>query len=163
MLTKTKSKESRIKLRETAPAARSGGESRPFDYPHLYKIQAGDWRISYAVEHNRLAILVLEVLTPEGAAKADPVHEQMTKKMKIKLLDLPEVIATEEIKPEDVGKKIKIKLLDIPKVPAEAEPAPAADAQVLRIKFPHASAEKAGEAPDLSQGAKVTPLDAPSE
>jgi mRNA-degrading endonuclease RelE of RelBE toxin-antitoxin system len=163
MLTKTKSKESRIKLRETAPTARSGGESRPFEYPHLYKIQAGDWRISYAVEHNRLAILVLEVLTPEGAVKEDLAHEQLTKKMKIRLLDLPEVIATEEIKPEDVGKKIKIKLLDLPKAAAEEEPAPVTDAQVLKIKFPRGSAEKAGESPDLGQGAKVTPLDAPSE
>lgn len=162
MLNKTKSRESRIKLHQAAPAARTGGENRPFDYPHLYKIQAGDWRISYAVEHNRLAILVLEVLTPEGAVQQDPVHEQMTKKMKIKLLDLPEVIATEEIRPEDVGKKIKIKLLDLPTEPADEEPVPPTDAKILRIKFPGASAAEPAETPELGQEAKVTPLDSPS-
>ena len=60
---------------------RSGGEKRPLDYPHLYQIQAGDWRISYAVEHNRLAILVLEVLQSDGASSKDPAQDNLTKKI----------------------------------------------------------------------------------
>src|SRR5512135_2464752 len=105
--------ESAIKVYDSPDALRSGGEARPLEYPHLYQIQAGEWRISYAVEHNRLAILVLEVLTPEGTVRKDPDSEKMTRKMKIKLLDWPEGSPSRDLPPEELGKKLKIKLLDL--------------------------------------------------
>ncbi|HEX8991527.1 MAG TPA: hypothetical protein VF784_07590 [Anaerolineales bacterium] len=92
---------------------RSGGESRPLDYPHLYQIHAGDWRISYAVEHNRLAILVLEVLNPAGESSKDGARETLTQKMKIKLLDWPENSGHRQLPPEVVSGKWKIKWLDM--------------------------------------------------
>ena len=36
-------------------------------YDNLYRIRVGDWRISYAVEDDRLIVLVLEV-APRGGA-----------------------------------------------------------------------------------------------
>jgi len=36
-------------------------------YDNLYRIRVGDWRISYAVEDDRLIILVIEV-APRGGA-----------------------------------------------------------------------------------------------
>lgn len=36
-------------------------------YDNLYRIRVGDWRISYAVEDDRLIILVIEV-PPRGGA-----------------------------------------------------------------------------------------------
>src|SRR5512147_690458 len=107
--------ESHVKL--TAPElpadVRSGGENLPLDYPHLYQIQAGDWRISYAVEHNRLAILVLEVLNPDGSSSKDPIQENMKKRMKVKLLDWPEGGEEAQVPPEEVTKKLKIKWMDM--------------------------------------------------
>jgi mRNA-degrading endonuclease RelE of RelBE toxin-antitoxin system len=102
-----------VKLREDMPELRSGGENRPFEYPHLYRIQAGDWRISYAVEHNRLAILVLEVLTPEGTVRKDATADNLERKMKVKLLDWPEGSPSRDLPAEEVGKKLKIKFLDL--------------------------------------------------
>src|SRR5512143_418388 len=115
MATRIKTSESHVKLAtpELPADLRSGSEKRPLDFPHLYQIQAGDWRISYAVEHNRLAILVLEVLGAEGAAPKDPVQEQITRKMKVKLLDWPEGSPSKDLPPEELGKKVKIKLLDL--------------------------------------------------
>src|SRR5512147_1722768 len=105
--------ESHVKL--TAPElpadVRSGGENLPLDYPHLYQIQAGDWRISYAVEQNHLAILVLEVLNPDGSVRKDPASETLTRKMKVRLLDWPEGSPSRDLPPEELGKKVKIKLL----------------------------------------------------
>ena len=123
--------ESHVKL--TAPElpadVRSGGENLPLDYPHLYQIQAGDWRISYAVEHNRLAILVLEVLNPDGQSSKDSGRQ----KMKVKLLDWPEGAGKRELPPEVVSNKMKIKWLDLaedgePSEPEEAQGKP-------RIRF----------------------------
>jgi hypothetical protein len=102
-----------VKLHGVQTPVRSGGEKRPFEYPHLYQIQAGDWRISYAVEHNRLAILVLEVLTPEGSARKDPAADKLNRKMKVKLLDWPEGVPSRDLPPEELGKKIKIKFMDL--------------------------------------------------
>lgn len=91
MPTKTTNDKSRIKVHDMPDVSpRSGGEARPFDFPHLYRIRAGDWRISYAVEHDRLAVLVLEVLHPDKSAEEDPEREVVARKMKIRLLDLPE-------------------------------------------------------------------------
>jgi mRNA interferase RelE/StbE len=36
-------------------------------YQNLYRVRVGDWRISYAVEDDRLIVLVLEV-APRGGA-----------------------------------------------------------------------------------------------
>src|SRR5512141_3269710 len=92
MASKVRTAESHVKLGapEFPPGVRSGGENQPLEYPHLYQIQAGDWRISYAVENNRLAILVLEVLNADGSSSSDPVRATINKKMKVKLRDWPE-------------------------------------------------------------------------
>ncbi len=93
---------------------RSGGENLPLDYPHLYQIQAGDWRISYAVEHNRLAILVLEVLNAAGESSKDAAREKLKRNMKVKLLDWPEGSGKrEEVPAEVVANKMKIKWLPL--------------------------------------------------
>ena len=36
-------------------------------YQNLYRVRVGDWRISYAVEDDRLIVVVIEV-APRGAA-----------------------------------------------------------------------------------------------
>jgi mRNA interferase RelE/StbE len=36
-------------------------------YENLYRVRVGDWRISYAVEDDRLVVVVIEV-APRGAA-----------------------------------------------------------------------------------------------
>jgi len=36
-------------------------------YDNLYRVRVGDWRISYAIEDDRLIVLVLEV-APRGSA-----------------------------------------------------------------------------------------------
>jgi hypothetical protein len=183
MPTKLKPIDSQIRVYDAPEALRSGGESRPFEYPHLYQIQAGDWRISYAVEHNRLAILVLEVLTPEGVVRKDPASEKLTRKMKIKLLDWPEGSPSRDLPPEDLGKKLKIKLLDLADEVAADEHE--AHRQRTRIKLssppprkpgtgritrldPSRSAQnadatdQAAAASDPNPDRKVPPLDAPS-
>ena len=115
MPTKIRTAESHVKLAapELPAGIRSGGENHPLEYPHLYQIQAGDWRISYAVEHNRLAILVLEVLKADGESSKDPAGEKMTRKMKIKLLDWPEGSGNAQVPAEEISKKMKIKWLDM--------------------------------------------------
>ncbi len=116
--------ESHVKLAapELPAGIRSGGENLPLDYPHLYQIQAGDWRISYAVEHNRLAILVLEVLNPDGTSSKDGAQEKLTRKMKIKLLDWPDGSERREVPPEVVTNKMKIKWLDLAEESDGGEP-----------------------------------------
>src|SRR5512142_264450 len=106
--------ESHVKLAapELPADIRTGGENLPLPYPHLYQIQAGDWRISYAVENNRLAILVLEVLNALGESSKDAAHQKMARNMKIKLLDWPEGTGKRELPPEIVTNKMKIKWLD---------------------------------------------------
>ncbi len=115
--------ESHVKLAapELPSDIRSGGENLPLEYPHLYQIQAGDWRISYAVENNRLAILVLEVLNPDGTSSKDTVSANMNRKMKIKLLDWPEGSGKRELPPEVVTNKMKIKWLDMAEEPEDGE------------------------------------------
>lgn len=189
MPTKIKNRESRVKVSEPPENLRAGGEARPFDYPHLYKIQAGDWRISYAVEHNRLAILVLEVLTPEEAAQEDPEREQITKTMKIKLLGLPDEVAGGGLSSGDVGQKMKIKFLDLsadavdqktsddPGRTLKLRPRRQSEKKVGEMPVPDAAGRKrkitlrdSSEAPaaeettlkDVGEERKVTPLDSPS-
>ena len=36
-------------------------------YDNFYRVRVGDWRISYAVEDDRLIVLVIEVATRGGA------------------------------------------------------------------------------------------------
>lgn len=182
MSLKTRAADSRVRVLEALPVPRSGGEARPYDYPHLYQIQAGDWRISYAVEQNRLAILVLEVLNADGSVKKDPEHESLTRKMKVKLLDWPEGSPSRDLPPEDLGKKVKIKLLDLADAMQDDETAH--DPQGGRVRLVDArsvrptshkvilldsgestatsSAGGARAAKEPSAGRKVTPLDAPS-
>ena len=172
-----------IKLREALPVPRTGGENRPFEYPHLYRIQAGDWRISYAVEHNRLAILVLEVLGPDGAARKDEKADTVKRTMKIKLLDWPEGSPSRDLPPEELGRKIKIKFMDLadeikPEGSEAARPSGAIKLgpestgkdDTHRITFVDATARPAAQKPEETKGSesktsadgKVTPLDGPT-
>jgi hypothetical protein len=144
MTSKIKSGDSRVKLQVPSQIVRSGGEKRPLEYPHLYQIQAGDWRISYAVEHNRLAILVLEVLTPEGLPVKDPARENITKKMKVKLLDWAEEGGGRDMRPEELGKKLKVKLLDLVAEEPDKEP-PSQEARIKpKIKLAGLAEQNAG-------------------
>jgi mRNA interferase RelE/StbE len=43
------------------------GHKKLVGYENLYRIRVSDWRISYAVENDRLIVLVLEI-TPRGGA-----------------------------------------------------------------------------------------------
>ena len=163
MTTKIKPAESHIKLAEPKLPAnvRSGGEMIPLDYPSLYQIQAGDWRISYAVEHNRLAILVLEVLNPDGESSKDAVQTNLTRKMKIKLLDWPEGAGDAQVPAEDLTRKMKIKWLDMAK---DGEVIPPDGAQSKsRIKLKGGSNGKGGSDGKSAKPHKITLLDAVAE
>ena len=176
-------RESTVRVRDAQPVPRNGGESRPFDYPHLYQIQAGDWRISYAVERNHLAILVLEVLNPDGTVQKDPVRESLTRKMKVKLLDWPTGSQSRDLRPEELGKKIKIKLLDLMDEAGRSELRPvrrgrAGDATAAAVKAPRSGrinfvdatshdtrqpSKMEGDAgSDEETSRTVTPLDSPT-
>ena len=136
MPTKIRTAESHVKLAapELPAGIRSGGENHPLEYPHLYQIQAGDWRISYAVEHNRLAILVLEVLKADGESSKDPAGEKMTRKMKIKLLDWPEGSGNAQVPAEEISKKMKIKWLDMSQEGDESETDSARGKSRIKLK-----------------------------
>ena len=158
MPTKIKPVESHVKLAapELPAGIRSGGENLPLDYPHLYQIQAGDWRISYAVEHNRLAILVLEVLNPAGESSKDAAGEKMKRKMKVKLLDWPEGSGSGPVPPEVVSNKMKIKWLDMAEEGEDGQ----ADATrgKSRIKWMRATDQK-GNGHRPSGASRITLLD----
>ncbi len=186
--TRTRTADSHVKLAapELPAGIRTGGENLPLEYPHLYQIQAGDWRISYAVENNRLAILVLEVLNPDGTSSKDVLSANMTRKMKIKLLDWPEGSGGGQVPAEVLSKKMKIKWLDMASDPevTEGEVIPGKSRIKLKGAAPAKSASgrrtitllgsgevheesDSGEAgPDGSisddPDRKVTPLDEPS-
>ena len=183
MSLKAREADSRIKVQEALPITRSGGETRPYEYPHLYQIQAGDWRISYAVEQNHLAILVLEVLNPDGTVRKDPARETLTRKMKVKLLDWPEGSPSRDLPAEDLGKRVKIRLLDLadelqiddaPRSRTGArirlEDAGTGSGRAPRITFRDeapavdggSSGGPAAAEGDSTQGRKITPLDLPT-
>ncbi len=186
MPTKIRTADSRVKLAapELPAGVRSGGEAYPLDYPHLYQIQAGDWRISYAVEHDRLAILVLEVLHPDGTSSKDVVHDKMTRKMKVKLLDWPEGSGNGQVPAEEISKKMKIKWLDLGqeaeeqsatrtksriKLKGPGDSKPAAAQQRIRLldsgDVVDDDADPIDDPADDNQpddGRRVTPLDEPS-
>ena len=158
MSTRIKTTESHVKLVEPELPAevRSGGEKRPLGYPHLYQIQAGDWRISYAVYYVRMAILVLEVLKADGESSKDLAREKMTKKMKVKLLDWPEGAGNAQIPPEEISKKLKIKLLDLADDPEDGEAV--SGRAKSRIKLGAASDKKVSTRASTAKG-KITLLD----
>jgi mRNA interferase RelE/StbE len=54
-------------IQDLAADPRPVGCKKLVGYDNLYRIRAGDWRISYAVEDDRLIILVLEISTRGGA------------------------------------------------------------------------------------------------
>lgn len=54
-------------IRSLADDPRPPGCKKLAGYDNLYRVRVGDWRISYAVEDDRLIVLVLEV-APRGAA-----------------------------------------------------------------------------------------------
>lgn len=183
MSAKSSASAARVRLHTVEAPERLGGETRPFEYPHLYQIQAGDWRISYAVERNRLAILVLEVVNADGTVAPDPVRESLARKMKIKLLDWPEGSPSRDVRPQDLGKKVKIKLMDLaddvrvneapqPRTGAHVRLAgpPTGSSRAKRITVldeTHESQPASDESEDSPQdaestGRKVTPLGSPT-
>ena len=177
MPARAKSISTRVRISNVEAPGRLGGETRPYEYPHLYQIQAGDWRISYAVERNRLAILVLEVLNADGTLAPDPVRETLTHKMKVKLLDWPEGSPSRDLRPEDLGRKVRIRLMDMddeiiaPDGGAAGRPRQitvldsgtgTAKAAVVQEKI-NAPVWSASQSPaSESAGRKVTPLDSPT-
>lgn len=57
----------RSAIRDLARDPRPAGCKKLAGYDTLYRVRVGDWRISYAVEDDRLIILILEV-APRGGA-----------------------------------------------------------------------------------------------
>lgn len=54
-------------IRGLASEPRPLGYKKLTGYENLYRIRVGDWRIIYAIEDNRLIVLVLEI-APRGGA-----------------------------------------------------------------------------------------------
>jgi mRNA interferase RelE/StbE len=54
-------------LQNLAADPRPVGCKKLIGYDNLYRIREGDWRISYAVEDDRLIVLVLEISPRSGA------------------------------------------------------------------------------------------------
>ncbi len=154
---KTSEPHVKLALPQLPADIRAGGENVPLEYPHLYQIQAGDWRISYAVENNRLAILVLEVLGADGESSKDSAQATMNKKMKVKLLDWPEGSGSSQVPPEVISKKLKIKWLDLAD---EANESPAGSQRtrpLIKLKGP---GDKPAGTPARSH--RITLLDTPA-
>jgi len=57
----------RSAIRELSSEPRPEGCKKLAGYDNLYRIRVGEWRVSYAVEKDRLIILVLEI-SPRGGA-----------------------------------------------------------------------------------------------
>ena len=57
----------RSAIRNLANEPRPAGVKKLAGYDALYRIRVGDWRVSYAIEEDRLIILVLEI-SQRGAA-----------------------------------------------------------------------------------------------
>ncbi|MBM3150720.1 MAG: type II toxin-antitoxin system RelE/ParE family toxin [Chloroflexi bacterium] len=57
-------------IRGLASEPRPTGFKKLSGYDNLYRIRVGDWRIIYAIEDDRLIILVLEIST-RGSAYRD--------------------------------------------------------------------------------------------
>lgn len=54
-------------LQSLAADPRPVGCKKLVGYDNLYRIRQGDWRISYAVEDDRLIVLILEISPRSGA------------------------------------------------------------------------------------------------
>ena len=54
-------------IRNLANEPRPVGVKKLAGYDNLYRIRVGDWRVSYAIEEDRLIVLVLEI-SQRGAA-----------------------------------------------------------------------------------------------
>lgn len=57
-------------IRRLANTPRPVGVKKLAGYENLYRVRVGDWRIIYAIEEDRLIILVLEI-SPRGGASRD--------------------------------------------------------------------------------------------
>jgi mRNA-degrading endonuclease RelE of RelBE toxin-antitoxin system len=104
---------SKIKVHDMPQSTIKGGTDMPMEFPHLYRIRAGDWRISYAVENNRLAILVLEVLSSDDGEASETAHREMTKVLKIRSLTSAEQKARQLTESGDQAGKPRIKFLEV--------------------------------------------------
>jgi mRNA interferase RelE/StbE len=60
----------RRSIRSLANVPRPSGVKKLVGYDNLYRIRVGDWRVIYAIEADRLIILVLEI-SPRGGAYRD--------------------------------------------------------------------------------------------
>ena len=57
-------------IRSLEDEPRPAGSRKLAGYENLYRLRVGDWRIIYAVEEDKLIVLVLEV-APRGSAYRD--------------------------------------------------------------------------------------------
>lgn len=57
----------REKISSLATDPRPPGCKKLVGHDNLYRVRVGDWRISYAVEDDRLIVLVVEVAPRSGA------------------------------------------------------------------------------------------------
>jgi mRNA interferase RelE/StbE len=57
-------------IRKLASDPRPTGVKKLAGYENLFRIRMGDWRIIYAIEDERLIILILEI-SPRGGAYRD--------------------------------------------------------------------------------------------
>ena len=108
-----KSSRTKIKVHDMPQSTIKGGTDMPLEFPHLYRIRAGDWRISYAVENNRLAILVLEVLSSDEGEASDTAHREMAKVLKIRSLTSAEEKARQYSESGEQAGKPRIKFLEV--------------------------------------------------
>jgi len=57
-------------IRELASDPHPTGVKKLTGYENLFRIRVGDWRIIYAIEDDRLIVLILEI-SPRGGAYRD--------------------------------------------------------------------------------------------
>ncbi len=57
----------RVAIRGLANEPRPLGVKKLTGYENLFRIRVGDWRIIYAIEDDKLIVLVLEISTRGGA------------------------------------------------------------------------------------------------
>jgi len=56
----------RVVIRSLAEDPRPIGYQKMSGYDNLYRIRVGDWRIIYAIEDDRLIVLVIEIAPRSG-------------------------------------------------------------------------------------------------
>lgn len=57
----------RTAIRELASEPRPTGVKKLAGHENLFRIRVGDWRIIYAIEDDKLIVLILEISTRGGA------------------------------------------------------------------------------------------------